>query len=141
MVAERSGRLRLGIYGGTFNPVHYGHLLNAESIREEFNLDRVIFIPSKIPVHKTIDSSISGDDRFEDIESLSYKRNGQFVHNPRGELLDLSHLKLPIRDKRRLTWGYHIMNYKIEVCWFSGSYRFRSVMTTFSLPKRFVLIL
>jgi anaerobic magnesium-protoporphyrin IX monomethyl ester cyclase len=35
---------------------------------------------------------------------------GRFVHNPKGELLDLSRLKLPIRDKRRLTWGYHIMN-------------------------------
>ena len=42
-------------------------------------------------------------------------RQRHFVHNPRGELLDLSRLKPPIRDKRRLTWGYHIMNSKIEV--------------------------
>jgi len=59
--------------------------------------------------------ALEGKDRLEDIPSLSYKRNGRFVHNPRGELLDLSRLKLPIRDKRRLTWGYHIMNSKVEV--------------------------
>jgi anaerobic magnesium-protoporphyrin IX monomethyl ester cyclase len=60
-------------------------------------------------------NALEGKDRLEDIPSLSYKRNGAFVHNPRGELLDLSRLKLPIRDKRRLTWGYHIMNSKVEV--------------------------
>ena len=60
-------------------------------------------------------NALEGKDRLEDIASLSYKRNRHFVHNPRGELLDLSRLRLPIRDKRRLTWGYHIMNSKIEV--------------------------
>ncbi len=60
-------------------------------------------------------NALEGKDRLEDIASLSYKVNQQFVHNPQGELLDLSRLKLPIRDKRRLTWGYHIMNAKVEV--------------------------
>jgi len=58
---------------------------------------------------------LAGKGRIEDIPSLSYKRGQQFVHNPRGEPLDLARLKLPIRDKRRLTWGYHIMSSKIEV--------------------------
>jgi len=60
-------------------------------------------------------NALEGKDRLDDIPSLSYKRYQHFVHNPRGELLDLSRLKLPIRDKRRLTWGYHVMNSKIEV--------------------------
>ena len=60
-------------------------------------------------------NALNGKDRLEDIASLSYKRNQRFVHNPQGELLDLSRLKPPIRDKRRLTWGYHVMNSKIEV--------------------------
>jgi radical SAM superfamily enzyme YgiQ (UPF0313 family) len=60
-------------------------------------------------------NALIGKDRLEDIASLSYKSNGHFIHNERGELLDLSRLKPPIRDKRRLTWGYHIMNAKIEV--------------------------
>ena len=60
-------------------------------------------------------NALDGKDRLEDIGSLSYKRGKQFVHNPRGEALELSELKLPIRDKRRLTWGYHILYSKIEL--------------------------
>jgi radical SAM superfamily enzyme YgiQ (UPF0313 family) len=60
-------------------------------------------------------NALAGKDRFDDIPSLSYKRNRHFVHNPRGEPLDLSRLKMPIRDKRRLTWGYHMLYSKIEV--------------------------
>ena len=60
-------------------------------------------------------NALEGQDRFEEIPSLSYKQGEHFVHNPKGQLLDLSRLKRPIRDKRRLTWGYHIMNSKVEV--------------------------
>lgn len=59
-------------------------------------------------------NALNGEDKLEEIPSLSYKRNGKFIHNPRGELLDLDRLQLPIRDKRRLTWGYHMMYSKIE---------------------------
>lgn len=45
----------LGILGGTFNPVHYGHLRSAEEVRERFALERIIFIPASIPPHKTED--------------------------------------------------------------------------------------
>ena len=60
-------------------------------------------------------NALEGNDRLEDIPSLAYKNGGHFVHNPRGETLDLSQLKLPIRDKRRLSWGYHILYSKIEL--------------------------
>ena len=60
-------------------------------------------------------NALEGHDSVEEIASLSYKRDHQFIHNPPGELLDLSRLKPPIRDKRRLTWGYHIMNSRVEV--------------------------
>lgn len=55
--------LKIGIFGGTFNPVHYGHLLNAESVRDHYNLDRIIFIPAKKPVHKKMNDYASPEDR------------------------------------------------------------------------------
>jgi radical SAM superfamily enzyme YgiQ (UPF0313 family) len=60
-------------------------------------------------------NALDGKDRLQDIASLSYKSNGHFIHNEQGELLDLSRLRPPIRDKRRLTWGYHILNSKVEI--------------------------
>jgi nicotinate-nucleotide adenylyltransferase len=45
--------MRLGIYGGTFDPVHYGHLLLAETCREQLKLDEVRFVPAATPPHKT----------------------------------------------------------------------------------------
>ncbi len=44
---------RIGLFGGTFNPVHCGHLELAEYARKEINLEAVIFIPSASPPHKT----------------------------------------------------------------------------------------
>lgn len=66
-------------------------------------------------VFRRLVNALDGRDRLADIPSLSFKNGDGFVHNPKGELLDLSRLKLPIRDKRRLTWGYHIMNRNVEV--------------------------
>jgi len=60
-------------------------------------------------------NSLDGRDDLAAIPSLSYKKNGGFVHNPRGENLDLNTIKLPIRDKRRLTWGYHLIHSKVEL--------------------------
>ncbi len=44
--------MRLGILGGTFNPIHLGHLLLAETAREALKLDRVLFVPTAQPPHK-----------------------------------------------------------------------------------------
>jgi len=43
---------RVGIMGGTFDPIHQGHLVTAEAARSEFNLEKVIFVPSGQPPHK-----------------------------------------------------------------------------------------
>ncbi len=45
---------RVGLYGGTFDPIHHAHLIVAEFIREEWHLDKVIFIPAGIPPHKQV---------------------------------------------------------------------------------------
>jgi len=43
---------RLGLMGGTFDPIHQGHLVTAEAVRSGFSLDKVIFVPSGQPPHK-----------------------------------------------------------------------------------------
>ncbi|NLT94432.1 MAG: nicotinate-nucleotide adenylyltransferase [Clostridia bacterium] len=49
---ENTERKALGIMGGTFDPIHYGHLVTAEVVRSEFNLEKVYFVPSGNPPHK-----------------------------------------------------------------------------------------
>ena len=44
--------MRIGVFGGSFDPVHTGHLLVAECCREQAALDRVLFVPAAIPPHK-----------------------------------------------------------------------------------------
>jgi nicotinate-nucleotide adenylyltransferase len=45
-------RQRIGVYGGTFDPVHYGHLRVASAILENFALDQLLFVPAFVPPHK-----------------------------------------------------------------------------------------
>ena len=59
---------RIGIIGGTFNPIHLGHLMIAEVACESFNLEKVIFVPARIPPHKQYDVIDSQD---------VYKRQGK----------------------------------------------------------------
>lgn len=53
------------MFGGTFNPIHLGHLRGAEEIREAFRLEEVIFIPSSIPPHKGTEKVIEAKHRLE----------------------------------------------------------------------------
>lgn len=43
---------RLGLYGGSFDPIHFGHLISARAVAEQFNLEKVILIPAARPPHK-----------------------------------------------------------------------------------------
>ena len=44
--------MRIGVFGGSFDPVHVGHLIAAECCREQAGLDRVVFVPAAVPPHK-----------------------------------------------------------------------------------------
>ncbi len=57
--------MHIGILGGTFNPIHIGHLIIAEHARESFSLEKVLFVPSAIPPHKDAVSLIDCKDRIE----------------------------------------------------------------------------
>lgn len=55
---------KLGIMGGTFDPVHYGHLVAAETVRYEFGLDKVIFMPAGKPPHKQTNTVSDPEHRY-----------------------------------------------------------------------------
>ena len=57
--------MRTGVFGGTFDPVHIGHLIVADRVRQEWALDRVLFVPSAIPPHKVDDEISPGQHRLE----------------------------------------------------------------------------
>lgn len=53
--------MRVGLYGGTFDPIHLGHLRAAETAREELGLDLVAFLPSAVPPHRNAPLSPAAD--------------------------------------------------------------------------------
>ncbi len=55
---------RIGIMGGTFDPVHYGHLVTAEGARCEYELDHVLFLPSGKPPHKSMRNVSDAEHRY-----------------------------------------------------------------------------
>jgi nicotinate-nucleotide adenylyltransferase len=57
--------MRLGLLGGTFNPIHNGHLAIARQTREALALDRILFIPTSDPPHKLPQSLAPAKDRYE----------------------------------------------------------------------------
>ncbi len=59
---------KIGIMGGTFNPIHFGHLLLAEQAMEAYDLDEVLFIPSGNPYMKDAEPIVNGDIRAKMIE-------------------------------------------------------------------------
>jgi len=54
---------RIGLFGGTFNPLHWGHLRAADEVRKKFPLDHIYFIPSATPPHKEPEVLAGADDR------------------------------------------------------------------------------
>jgi nicotinate-nucleotide adenylyltransferase len=72
---------RIGLFGGTFNPIHLGHLKAAEDVRRSLGLDRVLFIPSYIPPHKESGSIASAADRYRMVELACLGHEG-FAASP-----------------------------------------------------------
>ena len=55
--------MTLGILGGTFDPVHLGHIAAADAARDALSLDSIVLIPSRIPPHRQTPATASADDR------------------------------------------------------------------------------
>ena len=69
--------MKIGIYGGTFNPPHVGHLITVESVRESLALDRIIFMPSFISPHKQEGEESSSHHRFT-MTKIAIASNSRF---------------------------------------------------------------
>ncbi|MDP1678024.1 MAG: nicotinate-nucleotide adenylyltransferase [Bacteroidota bacterium] len=72
--------MKIGIYGGTFNPPHMGHLIVAEQVRAELGLDEIMFIPSFITPHKQEGESEIADHRLE-MTKLAIADNLKFKYS------------------------------------------------------------
>jgi nicotinate-nucleotide adenylyltransferase len=70
--------MKIGIFGGTFNPIHYAHLRIAEEIREAFSLTQVVFVPASSPPHKPLADDLAFADRLRMV-SLAVADNPFFV--------------------------------------------------------------
>lgn len=62
--SERSRRYRLGVMGGTFDPIHHGHLVAASEVAARFSLDEVVFVPTGIPWQKADRHVSLAEDRY-----------------------------------------------------------------------------
>ncbi|WP_297739764.1 nicotinate-nucleotide adenylyltransferase [uncultured Tessaracoccus sp.] len=62
--SERSRRYRLGVMGGTFDPIHHGHLVAASEVAARFSLDEVVFVPTGIPWQKADRDVSLAEDRY-----------------------------------------------------------------------------
>ncbi len=69
---------KIGIMGGTFNPIHFGHLFLAESAYEQVGLDQILFMPSKNPPHKAKPYQVTDQQRVEMI-ALAIRDNPHFA--------------------------------------------------------------
>ncbi|MBP7791890.1 MAG: nicotinate-nucleotide adenylyltransferase [Candidatus Goldbacteria bacterium] len=70
---------KIGMFGGTFNPPHVGHLLIGRNVMKEFNLNKIIFIPAYIPPHKQTNSVIDAKHRLKMVELMIENEPGFLV--------------------------------------------------------------
>lgn len=62
----------IGVFGGAFNPIHSGHLILSEFIRDEFRLEKIIFIPAGKPPHKREEEMESPLHRYNMVKNATY---------------------------------------------------------------------
>jgi nicotinate-nucleotide adenylyltransferase len=79
--------MRLGVFGGTFDPVHIGHLILAEAALDDVGLDRVLFVPAAAPPHKPGGAIAPSEIRLEMLRAA-------LQGNPRFEATDLELLRI-----------------------------------------------
>ena len=84
-------KMKVGIMGGTFDPIHHGHLAMAEAVRTKYGLEKILFIPSGNPPHKT--------HRY--ITSKSHRYNMSILATISNEFFEVSDVEI---QKERLSY-------------------------------------
>ena len=124
---------RIGVFGGTFDPVHVGHLRSAEEIRQLFFLPRIEFVPAKIPPHKTGQPTTDISHRIAMLE-MAVARN-PFFKVSRAEACrgGISYLVDTLKEYRDRVSGDG------EICFIMGMDSFRELSTWRCYPDLFSL--
>lgn len=112
--------MKIGIFGGAFNPVHNGHLNIADAFYEDLKLDKMLLIPTANPPHKSGAGLLSGDDRINmlrlaienkpyEISTIEFERNDKsYTYNT---LLELRRL-YPEADLFLIIGADQIINFE-----------------------------
>lgn len=105
MKEQKTGRI--GIMGGTFDPIHYGHLLIAQDAAEEFELDQVIFLPTGKSPHKAADKVTAPVVRC-DMVRLAIKNNPKFsISTIEAENTEINYTYLTLQKLRQMYQNTH----------------------------------
>ena len=130
MKSNGENKKRIGLFGGTFNPIHWGHLRSAEEIREKFDLSQVIFIPVHIPPHKKADV-LSSHYRYAMV-NLAIKGNSFF---------DVSDIELKRSGKsysfETISQFHRLFDNNLEIFFIMGVDAFQDIHTWYDYPHFF----
>jgi nicotinate-nucleotide adenylyltransferase len=93
----------IGLFGGTFDPIHLGHLRAAVEVRRLTGLDRILFIPSYLPPHKAPGGAATPADRLRMVELACRRRAGLEVSPIEVEAREKSYSILTLRKVREMS--------------------------------------
>ena len=120
---------KIGILGGTFNPIHHGHLILGQAAKEEFGLDEILVMPTKNPAYKTISGGVTEQNRVDMIKlaiaGFSYFRFSDMELNREGTTYTVDTLRALTKENTDCRY-YFIMGadslYQIET-WLKKCFR------------------
>ena len=94
--------MKIAMFGGSFNPIHNGHIMLAKAFAKELSLDKLLIIPTYIPPHKLGDYSVSPEQKldmcrlavkdipFAEVSDIEIKRQGVYLYDLAGIERNLS---------------------------------------------------
>jgi nicotinate-nucleotide adenylyltransferase len=119
---------RLGILGGTFDPVHFGHLDAADAARQACSLDRVLFVPAHDPPHKPAEPRASAFHRFAMVALALDGRPGDHVSDMELRRTGPSYTVTTLRELHGLGWAPEQLYFVI------GTDAFAEIATWYEYP-------